>query len=87
MRRFQVKDYQTELIKELKARQRIWQNVQGMPERFINPQQQRRYDVLNELLDILSYCPIQVFERLRDSAESARDIVQTSMFNEDDKEN
>lgn len=80
MRKFQVQDYQKEIIKELKARQRIWQNVQGMPERFINPQQQRRYDIMNELLEILSYCPIQVFERLRNSAESAKDMIQTSMF-------
>lgn len=86
MRRFQIKDYQKELITEMKARQRMWQNVPGMSERFINPQQQRRYDILSELLDIVSYCPIKVFERLRHAAESAKDLVQTSSFNEENSE-
>lgn len=74
----------TELHKELKMRKKVWPKVTGFEDRFVSMEQQKRYDVLRQLLDVLEYCPVKEWNWLQERAESAKNIVQGTLALDDD---
>ena len=76
--KFTIKDYEKELNLELKMRRKVWPMVTDG--RFKDLSHQRRYEVLDELLSILEFVPLPVFETARKKAESAALVIQSSMF-------
>ena len=50
---YNPKDYRTELKTELLKRREVWKRVPSTALVFVDHEQQRRYDVLAELLDLL----------------------------------
>ena len=80
--KFTIKDFEKELSLELKMRRKVWRQV--VPGSFTDMSNQRRYDVLEELLAIIEFVPLPVFENARKKAESAAFIIQSSMFTDED---
>lgn len=81
--RFSIKDYEKELILELKFRRKVWQRIPGTEENFRDLTQEKRYLILKELLEILESAPIREWERLVNYSKSAKQIIQTSMFQDE----
>lgn len=44
----------SELNRELAMRRKVWQRLPGEKERFVNQDHQRQYDVLKNLLELLT---------------------------------
>lgn len=77
---FQPKDYVKELNRELAARRKVYQNVPGMPERFVNMTQQRQYDVLKEIRDMMDTVSLPTLKRMQKEFTSIKMMVQASLF-------
>jgi hypothetical protein len=72
-----------ELSLELDMRRRAWRQVSGMPDCFVDITQQRRFDDLMQLRDLLDDCPDYVFEKFIShvgDARRARAAKQADMF-------
>lgn len=73
--KFSIKDYEKELLRELKMRERMWKKT-GV-NKFQDFTKQRQYDILEELMNILMMAPWSTFETMRKQAESASRTIQT----------
>lgn len=80
-RKFTIKDFEKELICELKMREKVW--LKGYSQRFKDEKQNRRFAILEELLAIIEHCSYATFEKMRSQAESAAMVIQGSLGYED----
>lgn len=78
--KFKMKDYEKEIVRALKMRERVW--TKDYSGRFKSAENQRSFDIMTELLGILEFAPLVKFEELRLLASSASLVVQSSMFTE-----
>ena len=78
MKGFSVEDFRRELAKELEMRSRVWPHITGMPEAFLDAKHQKRYNALKELLLILEYGGVPLFEQYRRQAISNAEAVETA---------
>lgn len=81
--KFTIKDFEKELILELKFRRKVWKRIPGTDENFSDLEHERRYLILKELLNILEFAPIREFERLVQLSKSAQLVIQTTMFQDE----
>ena len=78
MAKFKRKDYVKELNRELKMRRQVWRQIPGMPENFSVMEQQRQYDILSEIRDILDTISDKSIKDVQDETESIQMMIQCS---------
>lgn len=78
MKKFKRNDYVKELNRELKMRRQVWRQIPGMPENFSSMEQQRQYDILSEIRDILDTISDKSIKDIQDETESIQMMIQCS---------
>lgn len=76
--KFNRNDYVKELNRELKMRRKVWKKVSGMPEDFTDMTQQRQYDILCEIRDILDTIGKERIELIQAETESMLTLQEYS---------
>lgn len=81
--KYKCYDYEKELRREMKMRRKVWKLIPGT-EKFLDPEHQRRYDILEEILKIFENIDLKTFLQIQDQADSLGNLKdygnQSSLF-------